>query len=124
MKLGAPHPTAGLVGVRVKAGVHGWEPGLGAVFLQRLALGAVFFPAPPHDAHRAVAKAAVPVLLVPWVSAVVPSRFTTLALCAMSVHVGPVFVAVAECPRLSAHGERKSRPSRWCAGAGFCCQAR
>lgn len=114
MKLGAPHPTAGLVGVRVKAGVHGWEPGLGAVF----------FPAPPHDAHRAVAKAAVPVLLVPWVSAVVPSRFTTLALCAMSVHVGPVFVAVAECPRLSAHGERKSRPSRWRAGAGFCCQAR
>lgn len=27
MQLGAPHPTSGLVGVKVKAGVHDWEPG-------------------------------------------------------------------------------------------------
>lgn len=106
MKLGAPHPTAGLVGVRVKAGVHGWEPGLGAVLLQRLALGVLFFPAPPHDAHRAVAKAAVPVLLGPWGLLWCPagSRRLPFMLC-------PVCVAVTECPRLSAHGERKTGPS-------------
>lgn len=54
MQLGASHPTPGLVGVRVKAGVRDWEPGLGAGLLQRLALGVPFFPAPPPDARRAV----------------------------------------------------------------------